>query len=229
MNSEVSEALELLGYGAHIQLPTLQEVRKQFFKCARRNHPDKNSDADIKTREEREETFKKLLNSYNILAEAILESDHADTDDEDYDDDSDTEDQGYDEIEFNKEEFEEVSMHSTNIRSVTIKIPTIHADAWKDIFQEQFGIKSDRTSSSNGIQFKTAEGVSITLWKKMTEDKSTILIDGKKGYLNFAEEGMRKLKENDSIEKDTTNGKKRKKAELPSTRIECQECPKTVT
>ena len=76
---------------------------------------------------------------------------------------------------------------------MTIKIPTIHADAWKDVLDERVGIKADRSSTSNGIQFKTKNGVSITLWKKHNENESTILIDGQKDYLDFAENEIRKL------------------------------------
>ena len=51
----------------------------------------------------------------------------------------------------------------------------------------------DRSKSHNGIQFKTVQGVSITLWKKPKEKESTIKIDGKEGYLNFAEIEMKNL------------------------------------
>ena len=144
MNSEVSQALKVLGYDNDDKLPTLKEVRKEFFRCARTNHPDKNTDMDDKSKEEREEEFKSILNAYNIVAEAIIESDSHNTEnDEDMDEDEEyeTEDQGYDEIEFEKEEFKEVYVFSTNTRSVTIRIPTVHADARIDVLTEKIGIK----------------------------------------------------------------------------------------
>ena len=139
MNSEIIEALKMLGFHNFDQLPKLQEIRKEFFSCARRNHPDKNVNEDKKTKEDREEAFKNLLNAYNVVAELIIEEKSEDVEDDD-EDVYETEDQGFEEIEFEKEEFKEVNLVSTNVQSVTIKIPTDHADSWKSVFEEQIGI-----------------------------------------------------------------------------------------
>ena len=233
MDSEIFEAFQMLGFDEIDQFPTLQEVRKGFFDCARRYHPDKNIDSDENTKEEREEIFKKLLNAYTLVSETIIESystENEEGDEDEDDSDYDTEDQGFDEIEFEKEEYKEVNMFSTNTKSVTYKIPTIHADAWKAVLGEQIGIKCDRSKSSNGIQFKTLSGVSITLWKKIKEEESTILIDGKKDYLDFAENEIRKLYflvKRKLKRKDID--KKRKCIDLPSSNVQCKECPKTAT
>ena len=122
-------------------------------------------------------------------------------------------------------------MFCTNTKSVTIKIPTNHADAWKAVLEEQIGIKGDRSKNSNGIQYKTESGVSITLWKKFKEEESTILIDGKKDYLDFAENEIRKLYflVKKKIIRKKVHDRKRKSVDLPNTKVKCGECPKTVT
>ena len=68
-----------------------------------------------------------------------------------------------DEITFTQEEFKEVNFVKTNTRSVTIKIPTKHANAWEEVLEKEVGNKCDRTATSNGTQYKTTNGVSITI------------------------------------------------------------------
>ena len=140
--------------------------------CAGMHYPDKNAMADTKTKDEKKEIFKEIINAYMIVAEVIIETDTMKEEDEFYEDEEEefeTEDQGY-EFELYKGDFKDVFMFSTNTRSVTIKIPTIHADAWIDVLEENIGITSEKSSSANGIQFKTADGVSVTLSrKKMTK------------------------------------------------------------
>ena len=65
-----------------------------------------------------------------------------------------------------------------NKQSMTIKVPSSHVFAWKNVLSELLGDPIDRTNSSNGQQFKTDSGVSITLWAKK-KDKSTVLSTGK--------------------------------------------------
>ena len=90
-------------------------------------------------------------------------------------------------------EFKEANHVNLNHKSVTIKIPTSHADAWKETLKNTIGITADRSKSNNGIQFKSNEGINITLWKKEKEQTSTIMIDGKKGFWDFLEHDMPKL------------------------------------
>ena len=90
INSEVVKALVMLGYEDYKQLPTLQKVRKIFFNCARMHHPDKNSKADTKTKEEKEEMFKKIMNAYKIVAEVIIEAE-ALTEEDEFDEDEEEE------------------------------------------------------------------------------------------------------------------------------------------
>ena len=193
LHSGVIVALHTLGYEDSDVLPKLDDVRKSYFNKARQLHPDKNSKADNMTREKKEEAFKKLLNAYKLVTEFIIENDiNEENSESDEEYDSDTEDQGDEEICFTAEEYKDVNMFTTNSHSVSIKIPTKHADAWEQVLDEYLGNKIDRTSGHNGVQFKSQKGVSITLWKKK-EDTSTILVDGKIAYLEFAEKDMRKL------------------------------------
>ena len=128
---EVTEALIILGFEETDQLPKLKAVRKTFFNIAKFNHPDKNAAEEEKTKEEREEFLKKVLNAYNLVVKAIFENEkrYMEEDDVEEDEDEDTEDQGDDEICFTEEKFKEVNLVKTNQRSLTIKIPTKHADA----------------------------------------------------------------------------------------------------
>ena len=124
--SEIVEALKTLGYVNINELPSLKELRKEFFNSARKNHPDKNSKKDQVTKNENEETFKRILNAYNIVAEAIIEN--VDTLSEIDEEEYETEDQGDEEICY-EDEFREVNITKTNAMSVTIKIPPSHAEA----------------------------------------------------------------------------------------------------
>ena len=81
---------------------------------------------------------------------------------------------------------------TVNLQSVKINIPTVNADQWERILERNFGSPVDRSNSSNGKQYKTSEGVSITIWKKK-EETSTILINGKKEYLKFCIDEIPKL------------------------------------
>ena len=75
---------------------------------------------DEKTKEERGELFKRLLNAYTLVAKVIIASESAGKEegDEVFDDDGEykTQDQGYEEIEFQKEEYKEVNMFCTNTK-----------------------------------------------------------------------------------------------------------------
>ena len=103
-----------------------------------------------------------------------------------------------------------------------------------EVFDQRIGNKIDRSSSSNGVQFKSWSGVSVTLWKKRKEQESTILVNGKKDlYLDFAEKEMRVLyssvkckvsKEDDS--QPAYIPKKRKWQQLPNVNTLCSQCPK---
>ena len=76
---------------------------------------------------------------------------------------------------------------------MTISVPSRHATAWIEIFTEKYGESRDKTSSNNGNQFKTNEDVNIHVWFKPNLNMSTILIDGKKGYVNYVEEVIPEL------------------------------------
>ena len=90
MQSEIIEALKMLGFLNIEELPSLKNLRREFFSSARKNHPDKNSEADKITKEENEERFKKILNAYQIVAEAIFAEEENSTEEDD-DDDEDME------------------------------------------------------------------------------------------------------------------------------------------
>ena len=80
-----------------------------------------------------------------------------------------------------------------NLQSITIEIPSAHAEAWEQILDEEFKIKVDRSEISNGIQYKSEKGISVTLWKKKADKVSTLLINGRKEYLTFVKEEIPKL------------------------------------
>ena len=153
LNSRLIVAFQMLGFEDISKLPKLEDVRKQFFDCARKTHPDKNSNTDSATKEKRKEKFKKLFNAYKLTTEFIIQNEDNQEDTEDYEDfDSDTEDQGDEEICFDEKEYREVNIVSTNSHSVTIKIPTIHADTWEQVLDQEYGTKIDRSVNNNGIQ-----------------------------------------------------------------------------
>ena len=92
LSPELSEAFKLLGFHEFTEYPKLGEVRKAFFKSARFNHPDKNSNVDQNTKEEREDVLKKVLNAYNLICEAVIECPTVEDDEDDFEDVEDDED-----------------------------------------------------------------------------------------------------------------------------------------
>ena len=49
LNSGLVVAFQMLGFAEILELPTLQETRRAFFKSARKFHPDKNENKDLVT------------------------------------------------------------------------------------------------------------------------------------------------------------------------------------
>ena len=171
ITEELYDCFKLFQFEEGEPIPQLKEVRRRFFRMAKECHPDKNSYEDEECKKRKEEQFKSILNAYNEIADFLSNNVVIEEEDEE-------------EI-VARAEFKEANRVNLNLKSVTIIIPTAHADAWKEILKNTIGIKADRSESHNGIQFKTNDGINITLWKKKKEDTSTIMIDGKKGFLDF--------------------------------------------
>ena len=83
--------------------------------------------------------------------------------------------------------------------------------------EAKYGIHRDQTETKNGKQFKTEGGISITIWNKK-KDKSTMLIDGKEGYLDFTENVLPQIF---TLVKERVLVKKRKRLEIPNEETDC--------
>ena len=71
---------------------------------------------------------------------------------------------------------------------MTIYILTVNILQWNEILTEHYGEPNDRGNTGNGKQYKTEDGVSLTVWEKPESKLSTMLISGNKHeYLNFYE------------------------------------------
>ena len=69
-----------------------------------------------------------------------------------------------------------------------------HSDAWRTVLEKNYGqaISLPTKYGTSPVQYKS-EGVSITVWKKEKQSKSTILIQGRENYLNFASKQLPRL------------------------------------
>ena len=148
----VRKNLSILGITNVTVIPKLKVIRSAFIKKVKQFHPDKNVNLDEKRAKELEEKFKILLQAYKDLAEIITQNQDEEVEDE--------------EEEVVRKEFNEMNFVNINKQSVVVKIPTSHAETWKKILNENIGEAIDRSSNSNGHQYKTISGVSITLWVK---------------------------------------------------------------
>ena len=108
---------------------------------------------------------------------------------------------------------------------MTIKVPSSHVFAWKNVLSELLGDPIDRTNSSNGQQFKTDSGVSITLWAKK-KDKSTVLSTEKKYWEKniYQQFVMKEIPPIYQKVKIKLLDKKRKREALPGVSVKCEKC-----
>ena len=114
------------------------------------NHPDKNVDCDEELKKSKEETFKKILEAYKTVAEYVIENNKSDSNDE--------------EENRARDEFRESNIIQINARSVTVKIPSDQSNDWETVLADGYGNPIYRSANNNGKQFKTSEGLSITIW-----------------------------------------------------------------
>ena len=73
VNSEIKKYLELLGLEYNDKLPNMKELRRAYFSCANKQHPDKNAKLDSDVKKEKEEMLKRQINAYNTLAKIIFQ------------------------------------------------------------------------------------------------------------------------------------------------------------
>ena len=164
MNQEMKKYLMILGFNNCTSIPKMKEVRVQFLKRSLECHPDKPGGSDDK--------MKELLEAKKKVSEYIMKNVKEDTND--------------DEESLARKEFKDANMEIVNKKSVTFHVPTGHVMAWEEVLRIHFGFPSiDNSDTNNGKQFDTIEGYHIKIWKKSTE-KSTVVVDGKEGYFNFA-------------------------------------------
>ena len=102
-------------------------------------------------------------------------------------------------------------------------IPKHHTDSWINVLKTNFGAPRNQTGTNKGLQFKTADKVSIKLWIKKKSDFDTILIDGQRNkYINFAKNEMpklfkeviRKSENNKSNNKDQVKNQSSRKSQI---------------
>ena len=101
-----------------------------------------------------------------------------------------------------------------------VNIQTIHVEQWEMILTRNYGHPIDRSSSNNGKQFRTLEGVTITIWEKARETHSTMLVSGNKSYLKFAISEIPRLFR-EFVKELKENTKKRKIESKPPSSFDC--------
>ena len=135
------------------------------------NHPDKNTNCDETTKKVLEEEFSKIFTAFKNIVNFILENKDNLEDEEEC---------------IATKEFDEVNLVKINKQSMTIYILTVNILQWNEILEEHYGEPNDRSNTGNGKQYKTEDGVSLTVWEKPESKLSTMLISGNKHeYVNF--------------------------------------------
>ena len=141
----------------------MKEVKRKFLKLAKEKHPDGGKGNN--------EDFVELLNAKETLMKFIQK--HI------------KEDEVTDEEKIvTRKEYKLANMEKLNTDSVTIHIPTIHVSAWVEVLTEELGLPTMLATRSGPQpkQFRTSNGICLTIWHKIKKEKSTMLIQGSTGY-----------------------------------------------
>ena len=165
LSAQVINCLEILEIEDHYSLPKMKTVRKKFLKIVKSKHPDG---------EGNEEDFVELLEAKEWLMNYLkINSPMEDTEDE--------------EERLVRQEFELANIHKINTDSVTIYVPTAHVASWNTAFEKKYGPPAilPVKKGAGPTQFKTQNGIAVTIWRKEQSAKSTMLIQGRDEYLDF--------------------------------------------
>ena len=213
ISEEIREDIKVLGFKETKNLPKLKDMKKAYYDMAKALDPDKHMDEDEKVKKQYEEKFKVLTNAYRRVSIFILKNTNKSEDDE--------------EENLIRKEFESMNVIIMNQNSVKLSIPKAHSSLWREVFEDKFGSPKDQSATSTGVEFKTQNGVSITLWEKKKAKESTILISGPKSqYLNFVDKDITKLFEEvlykAANDKSSTSGRSRRST--TNRIIECNLC-----
>ena len=202
MNAQVLNCMKIMEFENLEEIPKMKHVRKKFIRLVKAKHPDGGQGS--------EEDFRELFEAKEFLMNYIKRNlpEEPDMDD--------------DEI-LARKEFEVANIEKIKLESVTIYIPSSHVSAWKICLSERYGepISLPTKYGSVPLQLKTTEGVSITIWSKETQSKSTMLIQGRTGYLQFAQNRLPNIFKGVAEILDT---KKRKIESRPDISLLCDKC-----
>ena len=132
-------AVSVLGLSLSNGRPDIRAVKRAYFENALKNHPDKNINVDAKSREEKEEIFKSLLEAYKLVMEVALQDENGE--DEEYDSDEEVPE----ELCFIGEEYKNTHITKVNLQSVTLEIPSEHANAWEQVLDVRYRNRIDRS------------------------------------------------------------------------------------